>query len=129
MRPWIRLRLWGHRHLIRLQKHRPQLIMAAVGGVLIVGLVAAAASTMWITRQAELDRASKELGRISLVLGEYTAQIFQGADLVLEGIEQRLAVGEIKTVEEFWRRATTEDVHRLLHDKIRDVPQVNVLAI
>jgi hypothetical protein len=108
---------------------RPQWMMAAIGGMLIVGLAIGATWTIWITRQTELDHASKDLGRVSLVLAEHTAQMLQGADLVLGGIEQRLVLGEFKTIEEFRRRVVAEDVHQLLQDKIRDTPHVNVLAI
>jgi hypothetical protein len=103
--------------------------MAAIGALLIIGLASSATWTIWITRQAELDRASKDLARSSLVLGEHTAQMFQSADLILEGIEQRLALNQFTTIADFRRRVVAEDVHQLLQDKIQDAPQLNVLAV
>lgn len=106
-----------------------RLIPVAVGTVLIIGLIVVAATAIYLSRQAEVARAERELSRISLTLSEQTRQTIHLADQALGSVADRYSAAHLATAEEFRHFSVTEQMHTMLLDKVHDTPSLSAIAI
>ncbi len=97
--------------------------------MLILGLITAAATTIYLSRDAEIARAERELSRISLTLSEQTRQTIHLADQALSSTAERYNAAHLATAREFRRFSVTEQMHTFLVDKVHDTPNLSAVAI
>ena len=100
-----------------------------IGGLFIGLLLLGVAVATWNTRSSTLSDARRSIGQLGIALAEQTSRSMQGVDLVLQDTVNRLADGGANLRPGFGRLMATEDVHDLLRDRLRSVPQADAISI
>jgi diguanylate cyclase (GGDEF)-like protein len=93
---------------------------------IILGLVG---FTIWHNHQsvlAERERGAKSMG---VVLAEQTARYVQVIDLSLKAVQSSIATLDLASPDDFRRRLGTPEIHTLLAESVRNIPQVNAIAL
>jgi signal transduction histidine kinase/ActR/RegA family two-component response regulator len=102
---------------------------AIIGSLMIVLLVAAAVASSWVLRDRAIEDWRRNLGNLSLVLAENTAQTMASAYLVLDSVgelvENTGVSNQVELVKAFHNAAT----HRMMRDKVSGLPQIDVVTI
>ncbi|GAB2846305.1 hypothetical protein GCM10027277_13290 [Pseudoduganella ginsengisoli] len=103
--------------------------VAAIGGGLLVVLLLTAGYAAWVMRQHEIDDWRRQLGSLSLVLAESTAQTMASSFKVLDGIAE--AIHEVHGTGEAARNTAlgTQQFYQVMRDKISGLPQIDVASV
>lgn len=112
---------------VRLKAGQRYSALIAIGAVLALGTMAGIA--IWDERERDIDSAERALSHLSLTLTETMARTMQGLDLILMGLQDRIADAGVATTDDLREKFASEAVHRLLLDRIHDVPQIDALVI
>ena len=104
-------------------------MVVAIGGLLIVALIATATVTIVRSKRQQLDAAAHELAQLSLTLSEEAARTMQSVGQMLTDVQSRLDVAGVESPADFERYATTKDFYQYLRDKIRDVSHIDALVV
>lgn len=104
-------------------------MVVAIGGLLIVGLIVAAAITIVRSRHQQLDTAAHELSQLSLTLSEETARTMQSVGLMLTDVQSRLDVAGVVSPDDLEKFAGDQEFYQFLRDKIRDVNHIDAVII
>ena len=100
-----------------------------IGTLMIVLLIGATVASSWILRDRAIEDWRRDLGNLSLVLAENTAQTMASAYLVLDSIgemvENANATDQAGLIKTFRTMAT----HQIMRDRISGLPQVDVVSI
>jgi hypothetical protein len=96
---------------------------------LVLAMLAAAAVTIWTTREHELANSERGLSQLSLALAQHTERTVFSLDLILSGLQQQFAAQGFESEEEFRHGLASEEVHQLMRDKIQDAPHIDALTI
>ena len=86
------------------------------------------ASVAWL-REQEIDLWRQRLADLTLVLTEQTSQTMSSAQLVMDGIAERIETMGIHSDAELRAKAGSEAMHLIMRDKITGLPQVDVASI
>jgi signal transduction histidine kinase len=103
--------------------------VAAIGGSLLVLLVLTTAYAAWVLRQHEIEDWRQQLGSLSLVLAESTAQTMASSFQVLDAIVE--AVHETPGPAPGARDAAlgSPQLFQAMRDKISGLPQIDVATV
>jgi PAS domain S-box-containing protein len=96
---------------------------------LIVGIVLAAALTIWSARTRTLVNDRNNLASLDAAIAAETARLLQGIDLVTQETEASLLAGGTRTPDEFRQAAAAAGVHRLLAEQVRFFPQLAAIEV
>lgn len=110
-------------------KLRPSHIALLLGGFLFVAILAALAAAIWAARVQTVDEWRKQLSNLSLVLAEQTSQQVSSAYLVLDSVADVVQESAIDSDAALRSRMGSEAVFNSMRDKMRGLPQVDVLTI
>jgi len=103
--------------------------LSIVGIGLLIVIVLTAGVAVWDRRQEAIARSRQEVTNLSFVLAEQTARSIQAADLVLEEVAAAALHSGADSPEQFARLMGTEEVHRLLADRIKSLPQSDMIGL
>ncbi|MGH7125563.1 MAG: hypothetical protein ACREFI_14405, partial [Stellaceae bacterium] len=107
------------------QAGRPTLLVGAP----VLALIAIAALAIWHLREDALGRSQQEVRRLGIVLSEQTSRSMQAIDLTLQDIQGRIASAGISSEQQFRDELGTEEIHRLLVDRLGHLPQAEALTL
>jgi hypothetical protein len=113
----------------RLSSFRPRQMVGAIGGLLILGLIATATFTIMRSRSQQLDAAAHELSQLSLTLSEESARTMQSVGLMLTDVQAQLDVAGVISSDDLQSIAGTKPFYQYLRDKIRDVNYIDALIV
>ncbi|MGV7207058.1 ATP-binding protein [Oxalobacteraceae bacterium A2-2] len=97
--------------------------LAILGGALVVLLALTTAVAAWVLRQHEIEDWRQDLGNLSLVLAESTAQTMASSVQGLDAIA--VAVAGVDSP----RELESEAFNRVLRDTISGLPQIEVATV
>ena len=80
-------------------------------------------------RAADIAAAEHEADGLSVALTEQTSLTFGAVDFVLRGLLDRIRAAGIDTPEALAANIATSDVHRMLHDQVAGISQMDVAAV
>jgi hypothetical protein len=105
----------------------PYLVVSAV---VLIGVIAAATAYLVAEfRERELRNAERELSNTALVVTEQLDRSFQSVELVQRSVLDSIAAEHVATSEELTRVMGTQDVHRMLADKISGLAHVDAVTL
>jgi len=103
------------------------LMWTAVG---LIGLaVLAMGETIWALRSDAIEDGSDDAGNIATMLAEQTARSVQAVDIILIDIQERLANLGVNTSDDFKRLGGSQDMNRLLKERLERLPQADVITL
>ena len=100
-----------------------------IGSVLIALLAATTLVSGWILHERAIDDWRKELGDLSLVLAENTAQTMASAYLVLDSIAELVDTAAIHDQAGLLAAFRNQQTQQMMRDRISGSPQIDVATI
>jgi len=100
-----------------------------VGAAVILLIVGGTTATMWRGHADAIRNWQRSLGSLSLLLAEHAHQTLSSADLVLRSITEQVGDGRVATESEFRQVMASADIHRILRDRTKGLPQIDVATI
>ncbi len=101
-----------------------------LGGFLLIATAIAAA---WLgiseLRRDWLADETRDTSNLAVVLAAQTARSFQAVDLVLQEVQEFVGASGTTSDEAFQQWAATEDVHRFLSDRLKNLPQADAISL
>ena len=95
--------------------------------VVMIGLAAIGVATG--LREHAIAEAGRQLSSLSLVLADQADKTMLSAALVQEAITDEIQVGRSRDAAAWRRRMGSEEVQRMLRDKIRGMPQIDAATV
>lgn len=107
----------------------PSRRLTLAGIILVAIIVAAAGVATWLSHEEALASYRREVRNLGIVLAEQTARSMQAVDLVLQELQAKVAAEGIRTPDELKLLMGTEEAHRLLVDRLANLPQADLIAL
>lgn len=104
-------------------------IVRMFGAALIVAIVAGALFSIIALRSKEIEDWRRNLSGMSYMLAENTSQTVFSAYLVLDSITERIKQSGVSNDAEFRSRLSTPEIHQMLSERIRGLPQLDVASL
>ena len=99
------------------------------GAMLIAAMIAAVVISLMALRDREIEDWRRQMGSMSLILAEQTAQTVFSAYLILDSVTDRVRDAGITDQASFRAKLATPAMHELLRERIKGLPQVDVASI
>lgn len=99
------------------------------GAVVIVALMVSVVVSVVAMRNREIEDWRRQMGTLSLMLSEYTSQTLFSAYVVLDAVTERVRASGAVDQASFRARMARPEIHAMLRDKIRGLPQIDVASI
>lgn len=99
------------------------------GAVVIVALLVSVVVSVVAMRNREIEDWRRQMGTLSLMLSEYTSQTLFSANVVLDAVTERVRASGANDQASFRARMARPEIHAMLRDKIRGLPQIDVASI
>jgi hypothetical protein len=104
--------------------------LAVLFGILAIVVMALAAfGSATLLREQAIDDYKRQLAGLTLVLAEQANKTMFSADVVLDTISEDVLAAKIQDPAVFRRRMGSEEVFRMLRDKTRGLPQIDVATV
>jgi signal transduction histidine kinase/ActR/RegA family two-component response regulator len=100
-----------------------------IGSLMIVLLIAATIASSWILRDRAIEDWRRNLGNLSLVLAENTAQTMASAYMVLDSIGEMIENAETTDQPGLIKNFRNMATHQIMRDRISGLPQIDVVSI
>jgi hypothetical protein len=101
-----------------------------LGGALLIAVIAVGTTILVGSfRDRALADSERELKNTALILAEQIDRSLQALELVQRSVLEKLETREIFSAEEYQRRTTGEDVHRMLVDSIKGLVHVHAITL
>jgi signal transduction histidine kinase/ActR/RegA family two-component response regulator len=111
------------------ESRRSQHVIVAIGAALLLTICAAFSYSVYHARESEEQEWATELDNTSLLLAEQTAREMQAANLVLEGMLERIRVLGVSNRDQLRERLSGAAEFQRLVDRKRAVPDIDVATI
>jgi PAS domain S-box-containing protein len=89
----------------------------------------AAGAAVWERRIEGLTRSAEQTTNLGVVLAEQTARSIQAVDLVLQEVQALVAAAGVESPAQFDSSMGSEEVHRLLVDRLKLLPQADAIGL
>jgi diguanylate cyclase (GGDEF)-like protein/PAS domain S-box-containing protein len=103
--------------------------LIAFAAVLVGSIAVGTAYLVAEFRERELRDAERELGNTALVVAEQLDRSFQSVELVQRSVLDAVAAEHVATSEDLTRFIGTQDIHRMLADKISGLAHVDAVTV
>jgi len=110
-------------------RQRASRIVSIAGGVLMAAMAIVAVVAVLALRDREIEDWQRQMGTMSLLLAEQTEQTVFAAYLVLDAVTDRVRAAGVSDQESFRRKLATPEIHEMLRERIRGLPQIDVASI
>ncbi|NMM38418.1 MAG: response regulator [Glaciimonas sp.] len=104
-------------------------VTAVIGSTVIVLLAAMIIASSWILHDRAIEDWSQDLGNLSLVLAENTAQTMASAYLVLDSLADTVQNADIDNQARLIKNFRNQQTQQMMRDKISGLPQIDVATI
>jgi signal transduction histidine kinase/DNA-binding NarL/FixJ family response regulator len=108
---------------------RPGVMMAALGAVLGMTVLAAVGLSLWSARKQEIASWEHQLGNLSLILAEQTSQELNAAQLVMDSVAEQVHAAGIDSDAALRATMGGAGVQRSMRDKIEGLPHIDVVSV
>lgn len=102
---------------------------AIIGIVLIFLLAMMTIVSIWVLHDRQIQDWRQELGNMSLLLSENTAQTMASAYLVLDSLAETIQSADINDNAELLKAFRNPQTQQMMRDKISGLPQIDVASI
>jgi signal transduction histidine kinase/DNA-binding NarL/FixJ family response regulator len=96
---------------------------------LILLVLAATAFALWDGHRTTIREYQDRQVRLGIVLAEQTERALQAADLVVAATVEQIRAAGIETEDDLRREMASDEVHRELGQKLRNLPQLEALTV
>ncbi len=100
-----------------------------IGSLMIVLLIAATVASSWVLRDRAIEDWRRDLGNLSLVLAENTAQTMASAYMVLDSIGEMVENADTTDPAGMTKSFRNIATHQIMRDRISGLPQIDVVSI
>jgi diguanylate cyclase (GGDEF)-like protein len=100
-------------------------IAAGLMGMAVVAI----GLTIWALYEDAVKDAEHNAGNIAAVLAEQTSRSVQSIDLVMAELRDRIRALGVSTPDQFRKVLATEEIHRLLRDRLSRLPRANLIGL
>ncbi|NMM26168.1 MAG: response regulator [Glaciimonas sp.] len=104
-------------------------VTAVIGSTVIVLLAAMIIASSWILHDRAIEDWRQDLGNLSLVLAENTAQTMASAYLVLDSLADTVQNADIDNQARLLKNFRNQQTQQMMRDKISGLPQIDVATI
>ncbi|MYM66683.1 response regulator [Pseudoduganella sp. FT55W] len=109
--------------------HRSRSLITATGAALLLTIASALGIALYQARDSEIAEWRDQLGSTALLLAEQTAHEMGAADLMLDGMLERIRLLGVHSDSELRARLSDEAEFQRLQDRKRVLPQIDVATI
>ena len=109
--------------------HRSRRLVVATAAALLLTLVAALSFALYEAYRSELDDWKTQLENTSLLLAQQTSNEMGVADLMLDGMLERIRSLGVQDAAALRQRLGTEEEFKRLQDRKKLVPQIDVATV
>ena len=107
----------------------PSRLLCLAGIVLIVMTIGAARVTSGNLRDEAVARSREEMRNLGIVLASETERSMAAVDIVLQEVRAQANAASAGDPDQFARLMGTENVHRFLEDRLRNLPQAQAIGV
>jgi diguanylate cyclase (GGDEF)-like protein len=108
---------------------RPGHAIALLSAVVVSAICATAGFTIWHSRQSALEEYQREIHSMGVVFAEQTTRYVQVIDLIVREVQVQSAGLDLETPADFDRQLGTQEVQSYLAERVKNVPQADVVAL
>ncbi|WP_218122820.1 hybrid sensor histidine kinase/response regulator [Propionivibrio dicarboxylicus] len=108
---------------------RASRVVGIAGGVLMVAMAVVAIVAVLALREREIEDWQRQMSTMSLLLAEQTEQTVFAAYLVLDSVTDRVRAAGVRDQAAFRQKLATPEIHEMLRERIRGLPQIDVASI
>ena len=101
----------------------------AVGIAFVALAVLGAWLAIWQLRRDQLASVTQDTNNLAVVLAAQTSRTFQAVDVVLREAQSRVQALDIGDPTAFGQHVGTEDMHRFLVDRLKELPQADAISL
>ncbi|MDQ1814003.1 ATP-binding protein [Massilia sp. CCM 9210] len=110
-------------------RFRASHIASLFGGFLVLAILASLGAASWTAREQTIKEWRKQLSNLSLVLAEHIGQQVTSASLVLDSVADSVQTAGADSDASLRDRMSSQAVFLSMRDKVRGLPQVDVVTI
>jgi signal transduction histidine kinase/ActR/RegA family two-component response regulator len=99
------------------------------GALLLTATAVACTVSILALKHQAVDRWSDTLDSVSLILAAHAEQTMTSADLVLNGLVDRIQTEKVADAQELRAKMASMEVHQTLRDSVSGAPQIQTAAI
>jgi signal transduction histidine kinase len=103
--------------------------LSLVAGTLVVITIAASALTILDLRTDVIASYKRDMRNLGVVIAEQTARSLQAVDLVVQEAREKVLATGVETPEQFNRLTATEEIHRFLKERLKNLPQADAIIL
>lgn len=103
--------------------------LSAVGVVIIVTTLAAAAVTIWQLREGTYAAVRRDLGNISVLAADQMTRSMQAVDLIVQDVADHVHDAHVGTPEQFSTLLASRETHEFLANDLKSLPQADALTL
>ena len=100
-----------------------------LGLVLVMVIAVGGAIAVWILRAQAIDEWRGQMRNYSLVLASHTTQTFASANLVLDGVSQRIQLAGVTNEATLRAKTKTAEFHQMMRDRAASSPFIDVVTV
>jgi hypothetical protein len=99
------------------------------GAAVIFVTISAAGVAIWDLRQDAINTYQQEMRNLGVASAEQTARTLQAVDIALHEVAEKARGVAADTPEQFQSLLATEDTQRFLADRLKNLPQADLIAL
>ena len=100
-----------------------------LGLVLVMVIAVGGAIAVWMLRAQAIDEWRGQMRNYSLVLASHTTQTFASANLVLDGVSQRIQLAGVTNEAGLRAKTKTAEFHQMMRDRAASSPFIDVVTV
>jgi hypothetical protein len=100
-----------------------------LGLVLVMVIAVGGAIAVWILRAQAIEEWRGQMKNYSLVLASHTTQTLASANLVLDGVSQRIQLAGVTNEATLRAKTKTAEFHQMMRDRAASSPFIDVVTV
>ena len=108
---------------------RSRTLIIATGAALLLTIAATLGGALYVARHSEVEEWREQLDGTALLLAEQTAHEMSAAELVLDGMLERIRLLDVRDGDGLRRRLGGREEFERLQERNRVLPQIDVASI
>ncbi len=100
-----------------------------LGLVLVMVIAVSGAIAVWMLRAQAIDEWRGQMKNYSLVLASHTTQTLASANLVLDGVSQRIQLAGVTNEATLRAKTKTAEFHQMMRDRAASSPFIDVVTV
>ena len=105
------------------------MLIIGLGAVLVLAIVITAVAAVTVLREREIATWKRQLETVTLILAGHASQTMVAGNGVLDDLADRIESQHVRSAAELRDKFAGPDTFRMLREKIKGIPQVDVATI